>query len=322
MQSKNFEMILRWRARANAPGHASIPALIVAVMMLSSVCRARPGQAAPTNAFPTVAEVIQGRTFANQFERDVFFLRAIHDRYASYWPALLEANITEQDYIEAPAKLLQFVNELGAAMRDGNDPVAAANLALITSDRRFFTNINAYHPEIVRAAAEALIGIGSNGRKALALSFSESHYRDDPESVEELAKVVGEERPANPDLVVALAATAFDFSTTNGGIYPRCTTEAVKNLLLLRDGAGVVRTHLNAGEMFGNPVRFQAIVDGIASAHAADLAADLTAVDGKIKAKLVTLKNSPGDYRDALEDLEGRIGKTIENFAAAKHGAG
>jgi hypothetical protein len=74
--------------------------------------------------------------------------------------------------------------------------------------------------------------------------------------------------------------------------------------------------------MFGNPVRFQAIVDGIASAHAADLAADLTAVDGKIKAKLVTLKNSPGDYRDALEDLDGRIGKTIENFAAAKHGAG
>jgi hypothetical protein len=34
------------------------------------------------------------------------------------------------------------------------------------------------------------------------------------------------------------------------------------------------------------------------------------------------LKNSPGDYRDALEDLDGRIGKAIENFAAAKHGAG
>jgi hypothetical protein len=154
------------------------------------------------------------------------------------------------------------------------------------------------------------------------LSFSESHYRDDPESLEELAKIVGKERVADPDLVVALAATAFDFSTTNGGIYPRCTTEAVKNLLRLREGDGVVRTHLNAGELFGNPVRFQAIVDGIASAQAADLSADLTAIDAKIKAKLVVLKNSPGDYRDALEDLDGRIGKTVETFAAAKHGAG
>jgi hypothetical protein len=321
MQSRNIEMILRLRARAKALRCVPILALVVAVAMPSSVCLARPGPA-KTNSFPTVSEVFEGRTFSNQFERGVFFLQAIHDRYASHWPALLDANITEQDFIESPAKLLRFVNELGAAMRDRNDPVAATNLALITSDRRFFTDINAYRPEIVRAAAQALIEIGPNGRKALALSFSESHYRDDPESLEELAKVVGEEQPADPDLVVALAATAFDFSTTNGGIYPRCTTEAVKNLLRLPEGDGVVRTHLNAGEMFGNPVRFQAIVDGIASAHAADLAADLTAVDAKIKAKLAVLKNSPGDYRDALEDLDGRIGKTVENFAPSKHGAG
>jgi hypothetical protein len=134
---------------------------------------------------------LKGRTFRNDFERDVFFLQAIHDHYTSFWPDLLEANISVQDYVQSPAKLLRFIDELGKAMRDQNEPVACTNLALIIGNAAYYANTNAYHPEILRAAAEALIKIGPNGRSALAAAFTESHYCSDPASLEQLAQVIG-----------------------------------------------------------------------------------------------------------------------------------
>ena len=282
-----------------------------------SACVAAAAQPnAATNSFPTPAEVLQGRTFANQLERDEFFLRAIHNRYPSQWPRLLDANITVTDYVESPAKLLRFVDELGVAMEDRNDPAASARLAWITSDKSFFANTNGYHPEIQQAAARALIKIGPVGRKALASSFSESHYRDDPASLEDLAKVIGKEHPSDPDLAKALATTAFNFSTTDGGSYPRCTSEAVQNLLRLPEGVSAVRTNLNKAEVFADPGRFQAVTDGIAAAHAADLTTNLVALNNDAKAKLETLTNSPGAYRDDLQQLEAGIQKTIAGLAS------
>lgn len=315
MHSETFkERLQRWGI-VKHPCRLWIHALILLVAMSSLICSAaEPAQ----NSFPSLSEVFQGKTFADQSERDVFFLRAIHDRYASHWPALLAANITAEEYIQSPAKLLRFINELGTAMRDQDDPAAITNLAFVTSNPKFFTNINAYHPEILRAAAQALIALGPNGRKALAASFSESHYREDSESLAELAKTIGEERTPDLGLAAALAATVFDFGTTNGGIYPRFTTEAVKNLLRLPEGAVAVRSHLKPEEIFGNPVRFQAIVDGIAAAHAMELATNLTVVDASVAEKLATLKTSPGDYRDALEDLDDRIRKTVGAFKKSK----
>jgi hypothetical protein len=288
---------------------------------LSPIClAAEPAQSAATNSFPTVPEVLQGRTFANNFDRDVFFLRAIHVSYSSHWPELLEANISLEEYIHSPAKLLQFVNELGAAMAGQDDSAAVTSLALLTSDERFFTNADAYHPEILRAAAQALMKLGPNGREALAAAFSESHYRDDSESLEELAKTIGEERTADAGLAKALAATAFSFSTTNSGSYPRCTTEAVKNLLCLPEGAAEVRTHLTTNEIFGDPIRFQAVIDGIGSERVAGLLTNLTAMEAEVRAKLVILTNHPGDYRTALEGLDERVRRKIEAVGESKQG--
>jgi hypothetical protein len=279
---------------------------------------AEPGPIVATNSFPTLPEVFQGRTFSNKFDRDVFFLRAIHDRYPGHWPELLGANISPEEYIGSPVKLLQFVNELGVAMAGRDDSAAAVKLALIVSDGRFFTNADAYHPEILRAAAQSLIKLGPNGCHALATSFSETHYRDDCESLEELAKTIGGERPADPDLAKALAATAFEFNTTNGGSYPRCTTEAVKNLLCLPEGAAEVRTHLTTNEIFGDPIRFQAVIDGMESGRATGLLTNLTAMDAEVRAKLVILTNHPGDYRTALEGLDERLRKKIAVLGAPK----
>ena len=247
--------------RSEAQGARSLFFLIYVLLttMVFRVCLAdEPAQPAATNSFPTLPEVLQGHTFADPFERDVFFLRTIHSRYASHWPELLAANINVEEYVRSPDKMLRFTTELDTAMHERNDPAASASLAVVTSDSRFYTNADAYHPEILRAAAQALISIGPEGRKALASSFTESHYREDAGSLEELAKVIGEQRPSDLELAKALAATAFEFSTTNGGSYPRCTTETVKNLLRLPEGASTVRSHLKSEEMFSNPGRFQA----------------------------------------------------------------
>ena len=182
---------------------------LICALALIGVAFCSRGADQAANAFPTPAEVFQGRTFASQSERDVFFLRAIRDRYPEHWPELLEANITERDYIQSPSKLLRFVQELGEAMRDRDDPAAIKSLATLTSDEKFFTNINAYHPEILNVAAQALMQSGPNGRKALAASFSESHYREDAESLGELARTIGQQRPADPVLAKALAATGI-----------------------------------------------------------------------------------------------------------------
>lgn len=280
--------------------------------MVCIVCPADPpDQNTGTNSFPAPADVFQGRIFANKSERDVFFLQAIHDRYPSQWPALLDANINVTEYEQSPAKLLRFIDELGTAMAGRNDPEASARLALITSDKSFFANTNGYVPEIQKTAARVLIKIGPNGRKALAASFSESHYREDPESLEDLARVIGEVRPSDSELAKALAATAFNFSTTNGASYPRCTTEAVQNLLCLPEGASIVRTNLNKAQVFADPSRFQAVTEAIAAAHAGELATNLIALDSDTTTKLGTLTNSPGAYRDDLQELEVGIQKAV-----------
>lgn len=281
---------------------------------------AEPHPDAPKNSFPNPAEVFQGRTFPTTLDRDVFFLRAIHDNYSSQWPALLEANINLNEYLQSPNKMLRFVDEVGIAMADRNDPAASARLGIITSDPNFFANANAYHPEIVRAAAEALIKIGEVGRKALASSFTENHYRQDPESLEQLAGVIGKQRPSDSELAGALSATAFNFSTANGGSYPRCTTLAVKNLLRLPDGASAVRTNLESAKVFGDPGRYQAVMDGIAAARTADLATNLTTLEAAVNTNLGTLTNTPGAYRDDLQELGTRIQKTVAELAKQASG--
>jgi hypothetical protein len=271
---------------------------------------AAPGEST-TNLFPSPADVFQGRQFANKLERDVFFLRAIHDHYPDKWPALLEANITIDDYVQSPDKLLRFINELAIAMRGQDDSVSCSNLARVVSDKEFYANTNAYRPELVQASAQALIQIGPNGRKALAAAFNQDHYRADPGSLEDLAKVISSERPADAELAHALAATAFDFSTAGGGTYPRCTTEMVKNLLSLPEGVATIKPCLTTNGIIHDPTRFQAVIDGIAGAHAAELATNLTVLKSSVSAKLATLTNSPGDYRNDLQDLDSRIEKLL-----------
>jgi hypothetical protein len=297
-------------------------ALVLWLALFSANCPAGETEAAAgasipgaeTNRFPSAAEVLGGRTFETFTEQDVYFLRAIHDRYPAQWPDLLTANITLKDYLLSPEKLQRFVNELGEAMAGRNDLAACTNLAMLTGDATFYANANTYHPEILQAAARALIRIGPEGSKALASAFTESHYDTDPGSLEDLADAIGGEHPADPDFVRVLAATAFDFATTNGSYYPRCTTAAVKNLLCLKDGLVTVRAHLRTEEMLGNPGRFQAVMDGIAAGQARQLATNLVAVQAPIRVKLEGLTNSPGGYRDDLQELSSRIGRTLTGF--------
>jgi hypothetical protein len=272
---------------------------------------------AGTNSFPDLNEVFQGRTFVNKFDREVFFLRRIREHYPAYWPSLLGANIIVSDYEQAPDKLLHFVKELGVAVENTGDLCATTNLAPITYDPAFYANTNAYRPEIQRAAADALLKIGPRGARALAESFSESHYRTDPVSLELLADVAGKSGVSASKLTQALAATAFTFTATNGGSYPRCTTLTTKSLLLLPDGASTVGTHLNTNEVFGDPGRFQAVVDGIAAAHAAGLSTNLMQIATQAAAKLDTLAGSPGPYRDDLQVLLTRTRQAIEQLRAA-----
>lgn len=283
----------------------------------ASIQASDPASVDTTATFPAVSEVLEGHVFRNDTERDVFFLRAIHEQYAAHWQDLLEANITPTDYVQSPAKLLRFVAELGQAMRNRNDAGACANLARIVGEPAFYANTNAYHPEILRAAARALIDIGAVGQKTLASAFSESHYRMDPVSLEDLAQVIGENRPAEPELAHALTATAFDYSTTNGAIYPRCTTISVTNLLRLGEGPSAVQARLKSNHLFENLGRAQAIVDGLAAAHATDLATNLALVEAQVRTKLARLTNSPGAYRDDLQELSVRIERTLASFGKA-----
>jgi len=305
------------------PGYLKRSLLLAALILWPAallLCgsAAAPAAAPAAVAFPSVPEVLGGRTFATQTDQDVFFLRAIHDRYSARWPDLLVANITLKDYLLSPEKLLRFVGELGEAMRGQNDPDACANLALITGDDAFYANTNGYHPEIIRAAAQALIKIGPAGRKALASSFTVIHYRNDAASLEDLADAIGEAGSAGTNFIGALAATAFVFSTTNGAIYPRCTATAVKQLLGLAEGPATVRAHLSSDEAFDNPGRFQAVLDGIAAAQASELATNLVALEAKVRTKLSALASSPGAYREDLQELDARIDKTLVSFELRK----
>jgi hypothetical protein len=297
--------------------------LFACVLLLAIVCKPFSGQAQPatkspslgTNGqFPEVSEVLQGRQFASRFEREVFFLRRVRENYPAHWSPLLGANITVNDYVQAPAKLLRFVQALGAATAGTDDQAASTNLAAITSDPVFYANTNAYRPEILRAAASALIEIGPSGRRALADSFTEHHYRVDPESLAEIAELVGKSGVSDTRLAAALVATAFTFTATNGGFYPRCTEQAVRNLLRLPDGAAVSAAHLNAKEVQDDPGRFQAVVDGLAAARAIALATNLVVLEQEVAAKLSSLTNSPGPYRDELHNLHVRIRQTVSQF--------
>jgi hypothetical protein len=265
-----------------------------------------------------VAEVIGGRTFDTRTDEDIYFLQAIHDRYAPHWPDLVEANFTVNDYVLSPDKMLRFINELGEAMRGRDDPAACTNLAMITGDATFYANTNVYHPEILQAAARALIKLGPAGRKALAATFTESHYRGDPGSLEDLADAIGGERPAGSEFTGALAATAFEFGTSSGAIYPRCITAAVKDLLYLAEGPDAVRAHLKIEEVLANPGRFQAVVDGIAAADAKALSTNLVALQIKVRARLADSTLLPGGYRDDLQELEVRIERTLAGFGKPK----
>jgi hypothetical protein len=298
-------------------------ASVLATLLLAQHPGARAAEAAKTisapaatgkSPFPQVSEVLQGRQFATRFDREVFFLRRVRESYPAHWSPLLGANIIVNDYVQAPDKLLRFVQALGAAAAATDDRAASTNLAAITSDPVFYANTNAYRPEILRAAASALIEIGPSGRRALAHSFTEHHYRVDAESLAEIAEVVGKSGVSDSRLASALAATAFTFTATNGGFYPRCTEQAVRNLLRLPEGATASAVHLNAKEVLDDPGRFQAVVDGVAAARAVVLATNLVVLDHEVAAKLSSLTNSPGLYRDELSSLQVRIRQTVSQF--------
>jgi hypothetical protein len=277
-----------------------------------------------TNTFPTVPEVLGGHVFENYTDQDIFFLRAIHDRYASHWSDLLQANVTLNDYVLSPEKLLRFVNELGEAMRDRNDPNAVTNLALIVSDPSFYANADVSRPEILRAAAKALIKIGPAGQAALAAAFTQDHYRADAASLEDLADAIGDEHPDNPVFVSALTAVVFKFVTTNGAFYPQCATTAAKNLLQLKTGPAAIQAHLTSRDALENTALFQSVVVAIAAAHANGLSmisTNLTAIQSDVRAKLSALANSPGAYRDDLQSLDTQLGQVLAGFPPPQNAA-
>jgi hypothetical protein len=264
------------------------------------------------NPFPEVNEVFEGRVFTNAFEREVFFLKRIREDYATHWPALLSANITINDYVVAPGKLLRFIEALGTAIAGTDDLVAATNLAVITADPSFYANSDAYRPEILRAAALVLIQIGPKGRRALADSFNENHYRMDPGSLEVLAEAISKSPVADSRLNAALAGAAFTFTTTNGGSFPKCTREATRSLLAMPDGPLAVAAHLNIKEVFADPGRYQAVIDGVRPADRVALRTNLVELEKAAVTKLGILTNSPGPYREELSGLHARLRQTNE----------
>lgn len=301
---------------------ALVLALQVMLAAIPCVCHAAGAdQSVATNSFPSVYEVFQGRVFQSDFERDVFFLRAIHDRYPSQWPGLLAANITVDEYLHSSGKLLRFISALGNAMTGLDDPIAITNLAAITGDPSYYANTNGYYPDIQRAAAKVLIQLGPNGRKALGSCLNEKHYRNDTESLGDIMTVIGDERSADSVFSNGLAAVAFDFSTASGGIFPHCTAAAVTNLLRLPDGTAAVRSRLRIESVFDNPGRFTAVTGGIAAARATDLATNLTAIEAEVQTRLTTLTKSPGAYRDDLQELENHLRGTLAEFGKVNDGA-
>jgi hypothetical protein len=307
---QNIQVIIR---RGTAPA-----ILLVCLLAARHSTAAEAGADDETNSFPSVPEVLGGQTFETEIDRDIYFLRAIHDRYRPHWAELLEVNITVHDHVLAPKKLLRFVTELGEAMRDRDDPTACADLALITGSAEFYADGDADHPDILQAAAQALIKIGPRGAKALADSMSMDHYRRDTPSLEVLANAIGQAQPADPEISKALAAIAFKFTTTNGAFYPRCTTTAVKNLLLLTNGPAMVAAHLKSAEVFDNPGRLQSIVDGIAAARCVELSTNLVALEAPVSQRLGELANSPGGYRDDLGEFRKRLAKVVWDLGRIK----
>jgi hypothetical protein len=271
-----------------------------------------------TNSFPDLNEVFQGRAFNSKFERDVFFLRQIRDRYPSQWSPLLAANIVVSDYELEPDKLLHFVEALGTVAAGTDDLAASTHLAAVASDPAFYANTNAYRPGILRAAAGALIKIGPTARQALAASFCEEHYRADSASLEVLADAVSQSGVVDARLRAALVATVFTFTATNGGCYAGCARAVTRNLLTLPEGTGAVASRLTAKEALADPVRFQAITEGIAAANAVALATNLAAVARELAARLDALPGSPDAYRDALVEYQTTIRQTLERLPPRK----
>jgi len=281
--------------------------ILVLILQLTAVLAAA---AQETNGFPDLNEVFQGRAFTNTFERDVFFLRAIRDRYPAQWPSLLAVNMTPGDYVVSPEKMQRFVAEVGAAAEGTDDALVLSNLAAVISLPDYYTNVA--RPELEQAVVNALIKLGPKGRLALAGAFSETHYRLDPGSLEIAADAVGKSGVSDTNVANALAATAFIFTTANGGSYPRCTERAVEGLLGLTNGIAVARAHLTTNAMFADPGRFQSVVDGVGAAHATALLTKLEQLLSAAEVKLSTISPGPDPYRDDLAELEPRIKKTVE----------
>lgn len=297
----------------NCASLAAVGIVWMALMTGSgSAAQAESGSA--TNAFPSVPEVLGGHTFENLTEQDIFFMRAIHDRYYAHWSDLLAANLTLNDFTVAPEKQLRFVTELGEAMRGKDDPETAKQLAVITAEPTFYANSNVSRPEILKEAARALIKLGPGGRKTLSAAFSLEHYRTDPGSLEDFSDAIGEEGFSDSCLKEALVSVAFDDTTTNGAFYPRCVTRAVKNLLSLTNGLTAVRSHLKMEEVINNPGRFQGVVDGVMLAHAEGLKADLAVLQPQIQARVKELAKMPGGYRDDLQELAERIERALADL--------
>jgi hypothetical protein len=68
-----------------------------------------------SSSFPDPNEVFDGKVFQNKLDRDVFFIRRIHENYPIHWPSLLEANIDVRSYVVIPDKLLRFIDHRGVA---------------------------------------------------------------------------------------------------------------------------------------------------------------------------------------------------------------
>jgi hypothetical protein len=294
----------RWRSARTALVLACTLAVGFAILV------ARNAASQDTNGFPDINEVLQGRIFPNEFDRSVFFLQQIRQRYPQFWPSLLAANITMGNYVVTPEKLRRFVEQVGAAGENSDDPVAIASVAGVVTNVEFYTN--SAQPEVVQAVVGSLIKIGPTGRAALASAFDQAHYRTDPESLETLADAICKSGIVDSNVAAALAAAAFTFTAANGGSYPRCTKETVKDLLCLTNGVAALRPHLNTNEIFTDPGRFQSVMEGIAEAHADSLATNLDAMAIAIKTRLTALPPGPDPYRDDLTELQTRLQRTIE----------
>ena len=299
-----------------------ITALISAILPFAAdICTSRAEEQPPvpslleeTNSFPDANEILKGHLFRSFFDRDVFFLRKIRADYPEFWPSLLNENIVLKDYVQSPDKLLRFVQELAVVVERTDDVSAITNLMRITSDSAFYANTNAYRPEILMAAATALIRTGPKARIALADTFNEDHYRTDSVSLSLFADTIGKCRISDSNLNAALAAMAFTLTATNGGSYPGCTKDATSNLLSFPDGPAVVAPYLNRTQLFKDPGRLQAIVDGIVTARAVGLSTNLIEISRLIDEKLTALPTKPDPYRDDLLDLQAQIEKAIEQL--------